>query len=96
MAVDCLDFLLPMNAKSKTGFEVQPSLTRESREPKSTYVSNPQKSLHEIIIYASQIKQGEIDLSGDFEGCWKRLAYFTKSGISGWVPYIKSRCDVGR
>jgi len=35
-------------------------------EPKSTYVSNPQGSLHQIIIYASQVKQGQIDLSGDF------------------------------
>jgi len=40
----------------------------ESRVRKPTYVLNPQKSLHEIIIHASQIKEGEIDLSGDFEG----------------------------
>lgn len=65
-------------------------------EPKSTYVSNPQGSLHQIIIYASQVKQGQIDLSGNFEGRWKRLAYFPKSGIPGWVSYIKPCCDVGR
>jgi len=85
-----------MSAKSKTGFEVQPSQTYESREPESTYVSNPQDSLHEIVIHASQIKQGEVDLSGDSKGGWKRLAYFPKSGIPGWVQYIKPCRDVSR
>ena len=60
------------------------------------YVSNPQNSLREIVIYASQVKQGEIDLSGNFEGGWERLAHFPKSGISGRIAYIKSRYNVDR
>jgi hypothetical protein len=85
-----------MSARSKTGFNVQPSPTREGGESESAYISNPQNSLHEIIINASQVKQGEIDLSSDFEGDRERLACFPKSGISGWEPYIKSRRDIGR
>ena len=95
MVVECLDFPPSMNAKIKTGSWVQPSLTHGSRKPLFTYVSNPQNSLHEIVIYTSQIEQGKIDLSDDFEGCRKRLAHFTESGISGWVTHIKSRCDIG-
>ena len=85
-----------MSAKSKTGFEVQPSSTYESGGSKSTYVSDPQKSLHKIVIYTSQIEQGEIDLSGDFEGDWKQLAHFPKSGIPGRALDIKPCCDVDR
>jgi hypothetical protein len=91
MVVDCLGLLLPMNARNKMGFWIERSLTRECKIPKSTYISNPKKSLHEIVIYALQIEQGEIHLPSDFKGGWKRLPYFTNSGISGRIPYIKSR-----
>ena len=82
--------------KTKRGSGFSAFLTHGSRKSESTYIFDPQNSLHEIIIYTSQIKQGKIDLSGYFEGCWKRLAYFTESGISGWVAHIKSCCDVNR
>jgi len=96
MVVESLDFPPLMNAKSKTGSLVQPSSFPIPCVKESTYVSNPQNSLHEIVIYASQIEKGGIDLSDYFEGCWKRLAYFTESGISGWVTYIKPCCDIDR
>jgi len=77
-----------MNAKSKLGSLVQPSFTHGIGKPESTYIPNPQRSLHEIVIYTSQIEQGEIGLSDYFEGGWKRLAYFSESGISRWAMYF--------